>query len=119
MTRVHKLLNLTGVLFPIPSAALFIACFAFLPVATFGLKPTTSLLGLTIYTLLILFRNTVAGLDSVPPDVTEAATAISASGTERFGEGNGENVPSLRPCGATARSRANCPLSSVGRAFPW
>ena len=50
------LLNITGVLFTIPSAALFIACFAFLPVATFGLKPTTSLLGLTIYTLLILFR---------------------------------------------------------------
>jgi osmoprotectant transport system permease protein len=78
------LLNATGVLFTIPSAALFIACFAFLPVATFGLKPTTSLLGLTIYTLLILFRNTVAGLDSVPPDVTEAATAMGYTRSKRL-----------------------------------
>ncbi|HEX6256650.1 MAG TPA: ABC transporter permease [Euzebyales bacterium] len=70
------LLNFTGVLFTIPSAALIIAVFAFLPVETFGLKPRTSVLALTIYTLLILFRNTVAGLDSVPPDVTEAATAM-------------------------------------------
>lgn len=70
------LLNVTGVLFTVPSAALFIAIFAFLPTSTFGLKPTTSLVGLTIYTLLILFRNTVAGLDSVPRDVTEAATAM-------------------------------------------
>ncbi len=78
------LLNITGVLFTIPSAALFIACFAFLPIATFGLKPTTSLLGLTVYTLLILFRNTVAGLDSVPPDVTEAATAMGYTRMRRL-----------------------------------
>jgi osmoprotectant transport system permease protein len=78
------LLNVTGILFTIPSAALFIACFAFLPIATFGLKPTTSLIGLTIYTLLILFRNTVAGLDSVPPDVTEAATAMGYTRSRRL-----------------------------------
>lgn len=70
------LLGFTGVLFTIPSAALFIAIFAFLPVSTFGLKARTSVVGLTIYTLLILFRNTVAGLDSVPRDITEAATAM-------------------------------------------
>lgn len=70
------LLNVTGVLFTIPSAALFIGVFAFLPPQVFGLSIWTSLLGLTIYTLLILFRNTVAGLDSVPRDVTEAATAM-------------------------------------------
>lgn len=70
------LLNFTGVLFTIPSAALIIGMFAFLPVNTFGLNPTTSIVALTIYTLLILFRNTVAGLDSVPRDVTEAAAAM-------------------------------------------
>jgi osmoprotectant transport system permease protein len=63
-------------LFTIPSAALIIAVFAFLPSQAFGLKPRTAVLALTIYTLLILFRNTVAGLDSVPRDVTEAATAM-------------------------------------------
>ena len=71
------LLNFTGVLFTIPSAALFILLLAVLPQgAPFGLGRGTSLIGLTIYTLLILFRNTVAGLDSVPRDVTEAATAM-------------------------------------------
>lgn len=70
------LLNVTGVLFTIPSAALIIGAFAFLPARAFGLSWRTSVLALTIYTLLILFRNTVAGLDSVPRDVVEAATAM-------------------------------------------
>jgi osmoprotectant transport system permease protein len=71
------LLNFTGVLFTIPSAALFVLLLAVLPQgAPFGLGKGTSLIGLTIYTLLILFRNTVAGLDSVPREVTEAATAM-------------------------------------------
>lgn len=73
----NPLLNVTGVLFTVPSAALFILLLAVLPQRRpFGLGIGTSLVGLTIYTLLILFRNTVAGLDSVPPDVTEAATAM-------------------------------------------
>ena len=71
------LLASTGVLFTVPSAALFILLLALLPQRPpFGLGAGTSLVGLTIYTLLILFRNTVAGLESVPPDVTEAATAM-------------------------------------------
>lgn len=71
------LLNFTGVLFTIPSAALFVLLLAVLPQgAPFGLGKGTSLIGLTIYTLLILFRNTVAGLDSVPREVTESATAM-------------------------------------------
>lgn len=72
----NPLLSITGALFTIPSAALIIGMFAFLPIDTFGLRPRTSVTALTIYTLLILFRNTVAGLDSVPRDVTEAATAM-------------------------------------------
>lgn len=71
------LLNFTGVLFTVPSAALFVLLLAVLPSSPpFGLRMGTSLIGLTIYTLLILFRNTVAGLDGVPRDVTEAATAM-------------------------------------------
>ena len=73
----NPLLNVTGVMFTVPSAALFILLLALLPQRQpFGLGIGTSLVGLTIYTLLILFRNTVAGLDSVPRDVTEAATAM-------------------------------------------
>lgn len=67
------LLNLTGVLFTIPSVALFVLLLAY---AGTGLTLTTSLIGLVIYTLLILFRNTVAGLDGVPRDVKEAAEAM-------------------------------------------
>lgn len=78
------LLNFTGVLFTIPSAALIIAMFAFLPPDVFGLRARTSVTALAIYTLLILFRNTVTGLDSVPPDVTEAATAMGFTRTKRL-----------------------------------
>ena len=67
------LLNLTGVLFTIPSIALFVLLLAYTP---FGIGRTTSVIGLTIYTLLILFRNTVAGLDGVPREVMEAAEAM-------------------------------------------
>jgi osmoprotectant transport system permease protein len=41
-----------------------------------GLSRTTAEIALVSYTLLILIRNIVAGLDSVPPDVREAATAM-------------------------------------------
>lgn len=67
------LLATTGVLFTIPSAALFILLLAYSP---FGLSTTTSLIGLVIYTLLILFRNAVAGFDSVAREVREAAEAM-------------------------------------------
>jgi osmoprotectant transport system permease protein len=80
----NPLLSFTGVLFTIPSAALIIAMFAFLPIETFGLRPRTSVIALTIYTLLILFRNTVAGLDSVPRDVKEAATAMGFTPLRRL-----------------------------------
>ena len=70
------LLSFTGVLFTVPSVALFVLLLAY---AGTGLSRTTSLIGLVIYTLLILFRNTVAGLDAVPRDVREAAQAMGYS----------------------------------------
>ncbi len=74
------LLNFTGVLFTIPSPALFILLLGF---AT-GLGTDTALIGLVIYTLLILFRNTVAGLDAVPTDVREAAEAMGFTRGQRM-----------------------------------
>jgi osmoprotectant transport system permease protein len=59
---------LTGTLYTIPSLALF----AFLVPYT-GLSRETALVGLVGYTLLILVRNIVTGLDGVPDDVQEAA----------------------------------------------
>src|SRR6478752_491420 len=64
-------LAITGVLYTIPSLALFALL---LPLT--GLSRTTALIPLTAYTLLILVRNTVTGLDGVPPDVKEAAAGM-------------------------------------------
>ena len=72
-------LAITGVLYTIPSLALFALL---LPLT--GLSRTTALIPLTLYTLLILVRNTVTGLDGVPPDVKDAATGMGYSATRRL-----------------------------------
>src|SRR3981081_1669572 len=63
--------SLTGILYTIPSLALF----SFLLPFT-GLTILTAELGLVSYTLLILVRNIVVGLNSVPDDVREAARGM-------------------------------------------
>jgi osmoprotectant transport system permease protein len=65
------ILGFTGILFTIPSLALFILLIPFT-----GLQIQTALIGLTIYTLLILVRNIVEGLRGVDRDVREAAQAM-------------------------------------------
>ena len=60
-----------GMLYTIPSLALF----AFLVPFT-GLSTTTAEVGLVSYTLLILIRNIVGGLDGVPEDAREAARGM-------------------------------------------
>jgi osmoprotectant transport system permease protein len=62
---------ITGTLYTVPSLALF----GFLVPIT-GLSFTSAEIGLTSYTLLILVRNILAGLDSVPPAVREAAVGM-------------------------------------------
>jgi len=70
---------ITGVLYTIPSLALF----AMLVPLT-GLTRTTALIPLTAYTLLILVRNTVTGLDGVPDDVKDAAVGMGYSRTRQL-----------------------------------
>jgi osmoprotectant transport system permease protein len=65
------ILGSAGILFTIPSLALFILLIPFT-----GLSISTSLIGLTMYTLLILIRNIVEGLRGVDRDVREAAEAM-------------------------------------------
>ena len=60
-----------GVVYAIPSLALFA-----LLVPWTGLTTTTSEIGLVGYTLLILIRNILAGLDSVPAELREAAEGL-------------------------------------------
>lgn len=65
------LLGFSGVLFTIPSLAVFVLM---LPLT--GLSLPTAVVPLTLYTLLVLLRNTVEGLRGVPAEVREAALAM-------------------------------------------
>jgi osmoprotectant transport system permease protein len=62
---------LAGLLYTIPSLALFVLLIPFT-----GLSTLTAEIGLVSYTLLILIRNIVAGLDGVSSDVKEAAVGM-------------------------------------------
>jgi osmoprotectant transport system permease protein len=75
----NPLLGFTGALYTIPSLALFLFLGAFysaLAERSAYIAFRTAVTGLAIYSLLILFRNTVAGLDSVPPELREAGQAM-------------------------------------------
>jgi osmoprotectant transport system permease protein len=62
---------ITGILYAIPSLALFI-----LLTPIFGLTELTAEIALVSYTLQILFRSIVAGIDGVPSSVRESAQAM-------------------------------------------
>jgi osmoprotectant transport system permease protein len=65
------ILALSGVLYTIPSLALFALLAPFT-----GIGTRTVLIGLVMYALLLMVRNTAAGLSQVPPDVREAARGM-------------------------------------------
>lgn len=71
--------GLAGVLYTIPSLALFAAL---VPIT--GLSLLTAEIPLVLYTLLILVRNIVAGFDAVPDDVLEAASGMGFSRSSRL-----------------------------------
>ena len=60
-----------GVFYTIPSIALFALLIPYT-----GLSATTAEIGLVGYAVLIILRNVVVGLDSVPPDVVDAANGV-------------------------------------------
>ncbi len=62
---------ITGILYTIPSLALFSIL---VPIT--GLTVLTAEIGLVSYTLLILIRNIVAGIDGVDPAIKEAAIGM-------------------------------------------
>lgn len=63
--------SFSTVLYTIPSLALFALLF---PVT--GLNPTTVIIGLVLYSLTILVRGMIVGLDGVPADVRESAIGM-------------------------------------------
>lgn len=74
------LVGFTGVLYVVPSVALLLLV---APVTGF-FSITTAEVALVSYTLLILIRNTIAGLDSVPADVHDAARGIGYAPLEEL-----------------------------------
>lgn len=68
----------SGFLYTIPSLALFGVLVGYTS------NWTSALIALTSYTLLILVRNIVAGIDGVPDAVTDAADGLGMSGLRRL-----------------------------------
>jgi osmoprotectant transport system permease protein len=68
-----------GILYTIPSIALFAAL---VPITRLSIL--TAEVPLVLYTLLIFLRNIVAGFDSVPADVLEAADGMGYTRTARL-----------------------------------
>ena len=73
------LLGVSTIVYTIPSLAMFALLF---PLS--GLSSTTVLIGLIAYSLVILLRNFLAGLASVPEDVREAARGMGYGPARMF-----------------------------------
>ena len=71
--------GVAGLLYTIPSLALFAVLVPFT-----GLSVLTAEIGLVSYTLLILIRGIVSGLDGVPRDAVEAATGMGYAAGQRL-----------------------------------
>lgn len=72
----------TGLLYTIPSLALFILMPLIL--GTKILDPINVIVAMTIYTVALLVRTVVDGLASVPPEVDAAASAMGVTGLRRL-----------------------------------
>jgi osmoprotectant transport system permease protein len=73
---VGPIVGFTGILYTLPSLAVF---FLLLPVT--GRGSTTAIIALTAYTLQIIFRNIVLGLQNVPAEARDAGRGVGL--TER------------------------------------
>src|SRR5690606_38094501 len=73
---------LTGLLYTIPSLALLILLPSVIGYSARGEE--NLVVGLTIYAIAILVRSVADGLDSVDPDIRQAATAVGYGGFRRF-----------------------------------
>jgi osmoprotectant transport system permease protein len=74
-----SILGLSTIIYTIPSLAMFAFIFPFT-----GLSSTTVLVGLVAYSLVILVRNFLTGLQGVPADVREAARGMGYGAVRRF-----------------------------------
>jgi osmoprotectant transport system permease protein len=68
---VVPITQVTGILYTLPSVAVF---FLLLPIT--GRGDDTALIALVAYTLLIIFRNVITGLDGVPAEARDAGRGM-------------------------------------------
>lgn len=68
--------SVSGILYTIPSLAVFALVAPFVGIGTFAEKFVTAEVALVSYTLLILVRNIVTGLRGVPAETREAAVGM-------------------------------------------
>jgi osmoprotectant transport system permease protein len=73
------ILSVTGILYTIPSIALFGLLIPFT-----GLTFQTAEIALVGYTLLVIIRNVLAGLEGVPDDVRESARGMGLTPTQQL-----------------------------------
>ncbi len=82
-TRIRWLespiLNLSGILYTVPSLAFFAILIPFT-----GIGTSTATIALALYSLLAIVRNTVAGIDDVPPATLDAARGMGMNGRQRL-----------------------------------
>ncbi|MBM2614455.1 ABC transporter permease [Actinoplanes sp. LDG1-06] len=108
----HPLVNVAGVLYSIPSLALFV----FLPVVlgTKILSPLNIVVALTIYTVALMARTVADGLRSVDRLITESATAMGYRRVRRLFD---VELPVALPvilAGLRVATVSNISLVSVG-----
>jgi osmoprotectant transport system permease protein len=108
----NPLIAFGGVLYSLPSIALFIVLPAIL--GTYMLSPINIIVALTIYAVSLLIRNVVDGLRSVPPEVRQAAVAVGYGSLRRL---VGIELPIAVPvifAGLRVVTVANISMVSVG-----
>jgi osmoprotectant transport system permease protein len=74
-----SLIGITGVLYTVPSLALFAILMPYT-----GLGRTTVIVALVLYSLLAIVRNTVAGIDDVPAATLDAARGMGMTGSQKL-----------------------------------
>nr|WP_197980888.1 ABC transporter permease [Frigoribacterium sp. CFBP 13729] len=108
----HPLLNLSGILYAVPSIALIVLVPTIVGIRI--LSPLNIIIALSVYTIALLVRVVADGLKSVDPLVTEAASAM---GYRRLRRLVSVELPIALPvmlAGLRVATVANVSLVSVG-----
>ena len=99
------LLNVSGLLYTVPSLALFVLLPPLL--GTGILNPANVIVALTIYTVALLVRTVADGLAAVPSAVVNSATAMGYTSLRRF-IGVELKFDGVFKVGASAKKAVNC-----------